>query len=162
LTYRAGQAEATGLPDSFADAVLSAQAFHWFQPEPTLREFHRVLKPSGWVTLLWNETDASDPFTAAFRIVAGSLDKHHAGAGTALLTSPLFQDAERVAFPNGQWLDADRLVERALSASYAPREPDKVQALIGELRALFDRFQTDGKVCLRYTTSIYTAWRGDT
>jgi SAM-dependent methyltransferase len=162
LTYRGGRAEATDLPDGYADAVLSAQAFHWFEPEPTLREFHRILKPDGWVALIWNESDASDPFTREYRIVASSLDKHHAGAGTAVLTSPLFQDADRVVFPNEQWLDADGLVERALSASYAPREPEKVRALVAELRTLFDRFQTKGKVGLRYTTSVYTARRRDT
>src|SRR5207244_9435794 len=42
--YRAGRAEATGLRESWADAVLAAQAFHWFEPDPTLREFHRILK----------------------------------------------------------------------------------------------------------------------
>src|SRR5262249_25147361 len=64
--YRPGRAEATGLPDVSADAVLAAQAFHWFDPEPTLREFHRILKPSGWVALLWNERDETDAFAAAY------------------------------------------------------------------------------------------------
>src|SRR5207249_1176844 len=41
-TYRDGRAEATGLPDQSADAVLAAQAFHWFEPETALREFHRI------------------------------------------------------------------------------------------------------------------------
>ncbi len=49
--YRAGRAEATGLPDGTAAAVLSAQAFHWFDVEPTLREFHRILRPGGRVAL---------------------------------------------------------------------------------------------------------------
>src|SRR5207253_2470333 len=34
--YRAGRAEATGLPDGAAAAVLAAQAFHWFEPGPAL------------------------------------------------------------------------------------------------------------------------------
>src|SRR5215469_5985255 len=42
-TYRAGRAEATGLPDGIADLVLSAQAFHWFEPAPALAEFRRIL-----------------------------------------------------------------------------------------------------------------------
>src|SRR4051812_24144537 len=30
-TYRDGRAEATGLPDACCQAVLAAQAFHWFK-----------------------------------------------------------------------------------------------------------------------------------
>ena len=159
LAYRPGRAEATGLPDACADAVLSAQAFHWFEPQSTLREFHRILKPSSFVVLIWNQGDASDPFTRAYRDVVSSLDKYHAGAGNALLENPLFEDAVRAVFPNEQALDGEGLVERALSASYAPRELDKVRALVAELRTLFDRFQTEGKVRLRYMTSVYTARR---
>src|SRR5262245_10429493 len=43
ITYREGRAEETGLPSSYADAVLAAQAFHWFQADKALREFHRIL-----------------------------------------------------------------------------------------------------------------------
>ena len=57
MTYREGRAEATGLPTAYADVVLSAQAFHWFEPVATLREFHRILKPDGWAILMWNERD---------------------------------------------------------------------------------------------------------
>ena len=32
--YQDGRGEATGLPDACADAILSAQAFHWCQAEP--------------------------------------------------------------------------------------------------------------------------------
>src|SRR5262249_23551489 len=53
--YQAGQAEATGLPDGCADAIVSAQAFHWFTPDAALKEFHRLLRPDGWVVLMWNE-----------------------------------------------------------------------------------------------------------
>src|SRR5437879_490551 len=63
--YRDGTASATGLPDASADAVLAAQAFHWFEPEAALRGFRRILKLWGWAILLWNERDDRVPFTAA-------------------------------------------------------------------------------------------------
>ncbi|TPW00575.1 MAG: type 11 methyltransferase, partial [bacterium] len=71
-SYREGRAEATGLADGVADLVLAAQAFHWFEPIATLREFHRILKPAGWVALLWNERDEADPCTAAYGQVVRS------------------------------------------------------------------------------------------
>jgi SAM-dependent methyltransferase len=162
LTYRASRAEATGLQAGFADIVLSAQAFHWFEEQPALQEFHRILKPHGWAVLMWNETDASDPATAAYRILVHTRDPHYAQAGAVLLTSPLFEDGERVAFANEQWLDEEGLVGRALSVSYAPREPAEVKELVADLRGVFKRFQSDGNLSLRYTTTVYSARRRDT
>src|SRR5262249_53348169 len=72
LRYQAGQAEATGLADGAASLVLAAQAFHWFDANGALREFHRILRPSGWVALLWNERDDTDAFTAAYGAVIRS------------------------------------------------------------------------------------------
>jgi SAM-dependent methyltransferase len=64
--YRKGTAEATGLPDGSAAAVLAAQAFHWFDPPAALREFRRILRPGGHAVLMWNERDNADPFTADY------------------------------------------------------------------------------------------------
>src|SRR5262245_60365379 len=72
VQYQDGRAEATGLPTSVADAVLSAQAFHWFDPEAALLEFHRISKPNGWVILMWNERDERDHFTAAYGTIIRS------------------------------------------------------------------------------------------
>ena len=163
--YRAGQAEATGLPDAGADAVLSAQAFHWFQPEPALREFHRVLKPGGWAVLIWNERDSSDPFTAAYGTVirrartAAAVEQQHGRAGEVLLTSPLFQDASRMSFRHEQWLDQAGLIGRARSVSYAPQEPAQLEGFTADLADVFARFQRDGRVRLCYNTSVYTGRR---
>jgi SAM-dependent methyltransferase len=50
-----GNAEATTLPAQSVDFVTAAQAFHWFDPAAAKHEFIRVLKPGGWVVLVWNE-----------------------------------------------------------------------------------------------------------
>ncbi|KAI9317707.1 S-adenosyl-L-methionine-dependent methyltransferase [Dichotomocladium elegans] len=36
------------------DMVVVAQAFHWFDDLESLREMHRVLKPGGYLVLIWN------------------------------------------------------------------------------------------------------------
>src|SRR5207253_7579620 len=44
-----GSSEATALPQASMDFITAAQAFHWFEPVTTRREFLRILKPQGWV-----------------------------------------------------------------------------------------------------------------
>ena len=163
--YESGVAEATGLPGAAADAVLAAQAFHWFEPEAALREFHRVLKPGGWVVLMWNERDESDPFTAAYgeairaQSNAAAVEVPRAQAGLALLRSAVFEDGERLTFANEQWLDEQGLLGRAFSASYAPRERHQAEELASALRQVFRRFQEQNRVVVRYETSVLLARR---
>src|SRR5438034_6729060 len=49
------RAESTTLDSETIDLVTAGQAFHWFDREKTRREFTRILKPAGWVVLIWNE-----------------------------------------------------------------------------------------------------------
>jgi SAM-dependent methyltransferase len=45
--YRIASSSATELPDGCADIVTCSQSFHWMEPEPTLREVARILRPGG-------------------------------------------------------------------------------------------------------------------
>ncbi len=161
--YCEGRAEHTGLPTGCADVVLAAQAFHWFEVEAALREVHRLLKRCGWVALLWNERDETDAFTAAYGEVvrsapgAAALEGTRARAGEPLLTHPLFRDGERLTFANGQVLDEEGLLGRAFSASYAPREPAAAATFLAALRQVFGCYQHDGRVEVRYVTSLFLA-----
>ncbi len=166
VTYVEGKAESTGLPTGVADLVLAAQAFHWFQPDAALSEFHRILKPDGWVALMWNERDERDPFTAAYgdiirtaRDAAAIENVRHGQAGKVVLTSELFQKAECSRFPNNQVLDEQGLLGRTFSTSYAPREPDEVAAWTDQILSLFAQHQRNGNVVLHYQTTVYLAQR---
>ena len=57
----AGMAETIPLPDATVDAVVCAQAFHWFASKAALAEMSRVLKPGGRFGLIWNMRDEGNP-----------------------------------------------------------------------------------------------------
>lgn len=54
-----GTAQQVPLPAASLDALVCAQAFHWFAQRETLDEFHRLLKPGGRLGLVWNVRDES-------------------------------------------------------------------------------------------------------
>jgi ubiquinone/menaquinone biosynthesis C-methylase UbiE len=166
IEYRDGRAAATGLPDSSGDAVLAAQALHWFANEVALKEFYRILKASGWLALMWNEQDRNDPFTVEYMralvrhspnpALAGEVHSSH---GEFLRSSPLFHRLERVEFQHQQEMALDELLGRAFSASYAPKAPEPSRRLTEELSDLQRRFQKNGRTTLRYKTVVYSAVR---
>jgi SAM-dependent methyltransferase len=163
--YRDGTAEATGLPDAVADCVVAAQAFHWFDAGTALREFHRLLKPGGWVTLLGYERDESDPFTEAVGDVirtaaeAAAVEGPRAKAPDVLAAHPLYTEYDRRMFRHASWLDVDGLKGRAFSATYAPKD-DKGRAMWeAALDALHEQYQMDGLVRLCYETTLHLARR---
>src|SRR5262245_34135131 len=141
--YRPGRAEATGLPDACADAVVAAQSAHWFNLDAAFAEFHRILKPGGCVVLMWNERDETDVFTAEYGDVirstpgAAALEAMRQAAGEPLLTCPLFAGAQRTLFAHAQVLDEAGMIGRALSVSYAPREAAEIERYKIALRAAF-------------------------
>ena len=54
ITWFAGGAENTGLPDASCDMVTMASSFHWPDFDKAVAEFGRILKPGGLFMALWN------------------------------------------------------------------------------------------------------------
>ena len=52
-------AEATTLPDHCVDYIVAGQAFHWFKFDLAYAEFKRILKPGGWIVILWNDRETN-------------------------------------------------------------------------------------------------------
>lgn len=61
-TVRTHETDATSLPlgDASVDAVLVADAWHWFPKEEAATEAARVLRPGGWLGVVWNIARAND------------------------------------------------------------------------------------------------------
>lgn len=50
----AGDSTTLPVEDASVEAVLVADAWHWFDPVPAMEEVRRVLRPGGWLGLVWN------------------------------------------------------------------------------------------------------------
>ena len=66
--YHRGEAEATGLRGASVALVTVAQAFHWFDLDRTLAEFHRILKPGGHAAALWTAKASTLPSGSCSRL----------------------------------------------------------------------------------------------
>lgn len=71
-----GTAEAIPLPNASVDAVVCAQAFHWFATKAALAEFCRVLAPGGRLGLIWNVRDESVDWVAALTAITDKFENH--------------------------------------------------------------------------------------
>jgi SAM-dependent methyltransferase len=127
-TAHGGTAEAIPLADGAADAVLVAQAFHWFANDAALAEIHRVLRPGGRLGLVWNRRIFSDPAHAALKRAVdpwrGDAPRHWTGDWKRVLErSPLFGLSAQAELPNDHELPPGGLVERAASVSFMAALP---------------------------------------
>lgn len=156
--------ERTGLDDASVDVVVCAQAFHWLDARAALREFRRILVPGGRVALLWNVPDDSDDFTRAYRdtVRAHAVDTMRSLWAMPETAAPLSRARSFVNYrieriPHAQTLTREGLLDRALSASYTPREGDAREALVRDLLGHFDAHQQGGEAALRYVTEVHRA-----
>lgn len=156
-------AEATTLPDASVDLITVAQAFHWFKPEPTRREFARILKPGGRVALIWNERQTnSTPFLRAYEnlLKTAATDYNqvnHMNIDVAAIAQFFGSDQfETHTFANRQQFDRAGLLGRALSSSYVPNagQPGH-EAFVAALNRVFDDHAQAGMVHFDYETKLY-------
>ena len=162
FTSIAGTAEDTTLPDASVDFVTAAQAAHWFDRPRARREFARILKPDGWLVLLWNERlTASTPFLRDYEQLLLSYgtdyeDVRHERTTDAV--NEFFDPApyQESTFDMRQEFDYAGLEGRLLSSSYAPG-PDhpKHAPMLDELKRIFRKYEVAGRVAVDYKTRVY-------
>jgi SAM-dependent methyltransferase len=137
-----GTAEAIPLPAASADALVVAQAFHWFDGDAALAEIHRVLRPGGALGLVWNRRRMDDPLNKAINELITPYRGHpstfHTGAWRAAFErTKLFGPFEERGFPNDQSLDAEEFVDRIASVSFIAALDEKERTtVLQDARAL--------------------------
>ncbi len=159
----AGRAEATTLADRSIDFVAAGQAFHWFDRRQARAEFARILKPAGWVTLVWNDRDTeTTPFLAAYEALLRQYATDYAQVDHKLVDEAALADFYGAGgfrlktFRYRQDFDYAGLQGRLLSSSYAPETGHPNHGpMLAELSKIFRAHAVDGRVGFEYTTQMY-------
>jgi SAM-dependent methyltransferase len=157
-----GAAEATALADASADFVTAGQAFHWFNRKQARKEFERVLKPQGWIVIVWNGFRADKtPVVAGYQNALLRYGTDYRGVGREIADTKVETffspgKCKLARFEFQQLFDFEGFKGRVLSASYAP-EPGQpnYEPMLEELRTIFEANQQDGKVTFDYDTEVY-------
>jgi SAM-dependent methyltransferase len=157
-----GTAEEIPLADATVDAVVVAQAFHWFDATRALGEIARVLRPGGGLGLIWNERDESVPWVAQLsRVMQWDVRMPYV-VGTdfraVLDASGRFTPARRARFRFEQELDRDGLCERVSTTSFiAAMAPPERAAVLDSVRELVADFPE--RFALPYATDVFWCHR---
>lgn len=154
-----GNAEKTGIIENSIDFIVAGQAFHWFDVDNAKKEFKRVLKPSGYVVLIWNEKDNKSEFGIEYEKILDLYGSDYQQVKHANIDKSVFEtffaSYQLELFNNYQVFDFDSLKGRLLSSSYIPLEGDENKKMLEQLEELFDKYNLDGKIKFAYTTKVY-------
>lgn len=140
------------VPDGAMDAVVVAQAFHWFASKEALCEISRVLKPQGALVLIWNKdiSHTSVPWAEKIRQREDSYSEGLPQYRTQQWIKA-FDDQPYFRVPIGQWtalwdryLTPESYWQRLLSVSFIWNLPKPEQDSFRDFVA--DVLKTDPSV----------------
>jgi SAM-dependent methyltransferase len=155
--YRRGEAASTGLADASVTLVTAAQAFHWFDADAALAEFHRILKAGGHVAAIWNirgEGLFMADYQALLRRFSAEYSVIESWEETLarLRVHPRVEAPRELEAPNAQVFDLDGLRGRMWSSSYVRHGVADREGFDAAVRALFEAHARGGVVEFPYRT----------
>lgn len=159
----AGRAEDITLPQASIDFVVAGQAFHWFDRPKARNEFRRILKPTAWVILVWNERQPqSTPFMTSYEQLLQRYAVDYSKVDHRQIDEIVLADFygangfKSKTFCYRQDFDYAGVEGRLLSSSYTPEPGHPNYALmLTELAKMFHVYESDGRVTFEYTTRMY-------
>jgi SAM-dependent methyltransferase len=148
-----GTAEEIPLPDDSVDAVLVAQAWHWFDTERAVKEVARVLRPGGRLGLVWNARDERLGWVKELGRIIGHEDAHFNDKTTL---PDVFTDVEHHKVEWTNYLTPQALIDLVASRSYCITSPEKVRTRtldrVRELLATHPALANTNGLALPYVT----------
>ncbi|UGY18439.1 class I SAM-dependent methyltransferase [Bradyrhizobium septentrionale] len=168
LTNEAGievintRADAIDLATGSVDLVTCAQAFHWFDNEPSVAEIARLLRPGGTLALVWNNRDDRAPWVDALSVMiegyAGDTPRQRSGRWRWILNDPRFVLEREIVQDHPHRMGRQGVYERVVSTSYVANLPDAEKAVLREKTDVILREAGLGdadEVVFPYVTHLY-------
>lgn len=163
-----GTAEAIPLADASVNAVVCAQAFHWFATPAALAEIHRVLRPGGLLGLVWNVQDKRVDWVARLAAIVASYEgetpRYHSGEWRAAFPFAGFGPLRESRFPHEHVGPPERvIVDRILSVSFIAALPaeqsEQIASRLRELIATEPALRGKEEVTFPYETVAFSCIR---
>lgn len=170
VEWRKGSAEETGTESGSFDWVTMASSFHWAKLEAALSEFSRMLKPAGYLTVIWNPRDIAgnelheriertiyDLVPELKRVSSGN-EKHIRNYHKELISTGQFKDViftetcHDIVMPKANYIGAWRSVND-IQAQAGPERFEKIIASIEQILSSMDT------ITVPYKTRAWTAQR---
>jgi SAM-dependent methyltransferase len=157
-----GAAETIGLPDASVEMIAVGRALHWFDAGAAFREFRRILKPQGWVTILaGGRSEDGREENVAYRQFL------HTATGRDFHRDPLLAVYRQLdslfiggrlfhaEVPGEMHLGWDELRGLTLSLSNTPMSDSAAFPVFeAGLRSYFDGYQQNGRVTMATSTWV--------
>lgn len=165
-----GTAECIPFGPGTAQALVCAQAFHWFANEKALAEIHRVLRPNGRLGLIWNVRDETVDWVAAITDIItpyeGDAPRFHTGAWRSPFTGNYFSAPELTCFQythsgTAKEVIIDRFLSVSFIASLPPAERAKVTEQLQQLIDTHPSLRGREVIEFPYQTQAYLCRRLD-
>lgn len=153
-----GTAEQIPLPDDSVDAVLVAQAWHWFDPQQAVAEVARVLRPGGRLGLVWNHRDERLGWVKDLGRIIGHEDDP---LNREVVLPARFADVTRHHVEWTSYLTPQALIDLVASRSYCITSPAAVRTRtldrVRELLATHPALANSTGLALPYITVCIAA-----
>ena len=179
IAFRHGFGNDTGLEAESADAVICSQSFHWMEPESTLREVNRILRPGGVFATI--DCDGRPGCSTGVRIAHTyrcmtrfDMEKELPDVRTPLSATRrsanlenmkvkrFFRYCREITFANTEHCTADRLISLLLSQgslqTVLKLHPQRIESELQEFRSVIaglfglDEFSVD--FCYRMRVAV--------
>ncbi|UCD00954.1 MAG: class I SAM-dependent methyltransferase [Promethearchaeota archaeon] len=159
-----GSAESTALDPNSIDIITVGQAFHWFNLEKARLEFLRILKPGGWVILIWNRRKMHaneflkeyEKFLLKYGTDYKAIEKRKLDFDNFFRGNKSEKKYKKAKFDNYQIFDYNGLKGRLLSTSYIPLDENpKYSKMLLDLKQIFEMHQEKGLIRFEYDTEVF-------